>query len=373
MVSANELLLNAERLLSDAPVSFRGWSVPVAVTLTVVALEQMGAFVEVLTLEKYPDAEVHMGIFGDGGERSCKAARHFSGTRSLTTHRASSWREFSRRPIFRNTVGQILTASCLGYCRGAKQNSVTLTDKQQQEQRECPDIATGHLLMHLTRTNRLKDLREYGLYQHVRQTFSDAEIGQIIELAAKVRAILAKSDVVPEPMQDEPASICRIRRQVHDADTRYCNQWQSAFPAAVGRCGQLRASPTAANEHGLINQTANLLNRFKAICRCPALPQKIFRFRRRANQFYQLAPSFPGKRGASRSSRTRDGMRWTRQRWRANGVRRAGLACERIDRRADERRFNAFAKISAGSTWSGRELWLRSLRTAKSCGPGIRC
>ena len=29
-------------------------------------------------------------------------------------------------------------------------------------------------------------------------------------------------------------------------------------------------------------------------------PQKIFRFRRRANQFYQLAPSFPGKRGASR-------------------------------------------------------------------------
>ena len=53
---------------------------------------------------------------------------------------------------------------------------------------------------------------------------------------------------------------------------------------------------------------------------CPALSAKIFRFRRRANQFYQLAPSFPGKRGASRSSRTRDGMRWTRQRRRANGV-----------------------------------------------------
>ena len=50
---------------------------------------------------------------------------------------------------------------------------------------------------------------------------------------------------------------------------------------------------------------------------CPALSQKIFRFRRRANQFYQLAPSFPGKRGVSRSSRTRDGMRWTRQRRRA--------------------------------------------------------
>ena len=47
---------------------------------------------------------------------------------------------------------------------------------------------------------------------------------------------------------------------------------------------------------------------------CPALSVKIFRFRRRANQFYQLAPSHPGKRGGSRSSRTRDGMRWTRQR-----------------------------------------------------------
>jgi hypothetical protein len=33
---------------------------------------------------------------------------------------------------------------------------------------------------------------------------------------------------------------------------------------------------------------------------CPALNRKIFRFLRRANQFYQLAPSFPGKRGGSR-------------------------------------------------------------------------
>jgi hypothetical protein len=33
---------------------------------------------------------------------------------------------------------------------------------------------------------------------------------------------------------------------------------------------------------------------------CPALAQKIFRFFCRANQFYQLAPSFPGKRGGSR-------------------------------------------------------------------------
>jgi hypothetical protein len=83
----------------------------------------------------------------------------------------------------------------------SKENVVTLTDKHQQEQHECPDIATGNLLMHLTRANRLKELREYGLYEHVRQTFSDTEIGQIIELAAKVRAILAKSWVVPEPLK----------------------------------------------------------------------------------------------------------------------------------------------------------------------------
>jgi hypothetical protein len=37
---------------------------------------------------------------------------------------------------------------------------------------------------------------------------------------------------------------------------------------------------------------------------CPALFAKIFRFRRRANHRYKLAPSRPEKRGVSRSSRT---------------------------------------------------------------------
>jgi hypothetical protein len=39
---------------------------------------------------------------------------------------------------------------------------------------------------------------------------------------------------------------------------------------------------------------------FKAIRVVQSPLAKIFRFRRRANQFYQLAPSFPGKRGGSR-------------------------------------------------------------------------
>jgi hypothetical protein len=82
---------------------------------------------------------------------------------------------------------------------------------------------------------------------------------------------------------------------------------------------------------------------------CQALLKKIFRFPRRANQRYQLAPSFPGKRGVSRSSRTRDGMWWTRQRRRAS-VRRAVSVSE-------QRR--------AGRT--------TPKRTAKPCGPDARC
>jgi hypothetical protein len=55
----------------------------------------------------------------------------------------------------------------------------------------------------------------------------------------------------------------------------------------------------------------------KSVKTCPAPLRKIFRFPRRANQRYQLAPSFPGKRGGRASSRTWEGMRWTRQRRRA--------------------------------------------------------
>src|SRR5260370_28481242 len=58
----------------------------------------------------------------------------------------------------------------------------------------------------------------------------------------------------------------------------------------------------------------------KSVKTCPARCEKIFRSTRRANQRYQLAPSFPGTRGVSRSSRTRDGMRWTRAASARNGV-----------------------------------------------------
>src|ERR1700724_1793573 len=56
----------------------------------------------------------------------------------------------------------------------------------------------------------------------------------------------------------------------------------------------------------------------EGVCRVPF--QKIFRFTRRANHLYKFAPSRPTLRGVSRSSRTRDGMRWTRQRLARDGI-----------------------------------------------------
>jgi len=85
----------------------------------------------------------------------------------------------------------------------------------------------------------------------------------------------------------------------------------------------------------------------KSLKICPALPRKIFRFPRRANHLYKLAPSRP-QRGGSRSSRTRGGTRWTRQR--------------------------RHAQWSQGGPFRARELVTARRRTAvsrtaKSCGP----
>jgi hypothetical protein len=67
---------------------------------------------------------------------------------------------------------------------------------------------------------------------------------------------------------------------------------------------------------------------------CPALPEKIFCFSEYPNQFYNPACLVP-QRGGSRSSRTRGGMRWTRQRrratWSQGGLRtrERSAACRR--------------------------------------------
>ena len=72
MITPTDLLANAERLISDAKHLLAGNRSRSAATLVVVALEQMGAFVEVFTKEQYPDASVHMGVFGKGANAHAK-------------------------------------------------------------------------------------------------------------------------------------------------------------------------------------------------------------------------------------------------------------------------------------------------------------
>jgi hypothetical protein len=87
---------------------------------------------------------------------------------------------------------------------------------------------------------------------------------------------------------------------------------------------------------------------------CPVGSRKIFRFRCRANQFYQFAPSHP-PRGADReSSRTRDGMRWTRQRWRETAIAgRISVSDRSVRRRTALQRLGW---NSSDSTWSAAVL-----------------
>src|ERR1700738_3077541 len=56
MASANEILVNAERLISDAEHLFADGRSRSASTLIVVALEQMGAFVEAITASRQENA-----------------------------------------------------------------------------------------------------------------------------------------------------------------------------------------------------------------------------------------------------------------------------------------------------------------------------
>jgi AbiV family abortive infection protein len=197
VASAKELLANAERLISDAEHLHAQGRCRSAATLVVVALEQMGAFVEALTLEKYPSAQLHMGIFGD------KANSHARRQDALAGHVFGfAHSQFTIRAMVETYVSQTGATNEGGFLPWLLQPVTrTLTLEQQEAQRQCPDIATANLLIGLTRANVLKELREYGLYENSSRKFSDSEIKRAIELAQDVRAILAKSDVVPEPVQ----------------------------------------------------------------------------------------------------------------------------------------------------------------------------
>src|ERR1700680_4088408 len=69
----------------------------------------------------------------------------------------------------------------------------------------------------------------------------------------------------------------------------------------------------------LMRDTADLSKRINVICPVQPCLQKYFRSRLTQITSISLAV-LPHMRGVSRSSRTRGGMRWTRQRWVTNGA-----------------------------------------------------
>jgi hypothetical protein len=82
-----------------------------------------------------------------------------------------------------------------------KTHPLAFTESEQADQRSCPNLKTANIHMRFVRSNILKELREYGLYEDNARTFSETEIEETIELASNVRAILEKSWVSPEPLQ----------------------------------------------------------------------------------------------------------------------------------------------------------------------------
>jgi len=196
MAEPKEHLANAERLISDAQHLHSQDRVRSAATLIVVALEEMGEFVELLTKVSYPSAKLHMGIFGS-------KANHSRRQDALAGHVMN----FAFGAFFSRTMAKRYAVAFVGkpaedfMAWTMRTHHLTLTDEEQVDQRSCLDIATAHILMHFVRSNTLKDLREYGLYENNNRAFSEKEIEQAIDLASRVRRMLEKSWVTPEPFQ----------------------------------------------------------------------------------------------------------------------------------------------------------------------------
>jgi hypothetical protein len=196
---SSDILSNAERLSSDAAYLHAAGRSRSAATLIVVALEQLGAFVEALTKETYPEAVAHIGIFGD------RANAHAERQDALAAH------------LLNFVLGE-QTSICLWekYLEETKDTdldperflkwllakpSIEFDPAQKERTRKNPDVVAANTLMHVVSTNRLRHLREYGLYENATLKFSDTFVGNIIELTAQARVILARAPVLPEAMQ----------------------------------------------------------------------------------------------------------------------------------------------------------------------------
>jgi hypothetical protein len=199
MSKSGDILSNAERLISDATHMHAEGRSRSAATLIVVALEQLGAFVEALTRETYPEAVLHIGIFGDRANAHAKrqdalGAHVLNYVMGLETARCL-WEEYFEKT--RSNDADLDTF--LKWLRTRR--PIEFSAAQQERQRNNPDIVAANALMRAVSTHRSQHLREYGLYENVARTFSDASVGEIIELAARVREILSRAPVLPETMQ----------------------------------------------------------------------------------------------------------------------------------------------------------------------------
>lgn len=195
MATTTDILKNAERLIADAELLYSQGSARSAATLIVHALEQMGEFVEALTLEKYPNAEVRMGLFNQPN-------RHAKRQDALVAHVLNFAIAQTAAIFYSEKYAQehgAVTDDGHYLNWFSKNSSLALTEEQQQRWLQSPNLKTAHRLLHLTRTGVLKGLREYGSYENTERAFSENEVHHVLELASKVRVILGNSFVASEP------------------------------------------------------------------------------------------------------------------------------------------------------------------------------
>src|SRR5882757_556877 len=149
MAEPKEYLVNADRLVSDASHLYQEGRARSAATLVVAALEQMGQFVEALTKITYPDAEAHMGIFGERPNAHAKRQDVLAGHVMNYAFSAFFMRTMAKRYALelRGKPPQDLRAWL------TRTQPLKPTDEEHVDQRPCSNIAAANMLMRFVITN----------------------------------------------------------------------------------------------------------------------------------------------------------------------------------------------------------------------------
>jgi hypothetical protein len=199
-MTPENILNNADRLISDARFMHASGRSRSAATLITVALEQMGSYIEELTHQKHPDAVLYMGIFGKRANAHCRRQDALAG-HVLNMALGDLTTEFMWEQFIERTRGCGDSQKLIQWML----HSVPIEFKEPQKQRmkDSPELKAASLLMHLVRQDHLKKLREYGLYSDSKFRFTAEMIETALQLAETVRNMLQRSPqlVVPEPMQ----------------------------------------------------------------------------------------------------------------------------------------------------------------------------